>query len=41
MCDNYHNYKFEVIQYCHAIRTDVINMYDIIKFYIDIVYCMI
>ena len=41
MCGNYHNYKVEVIHYRHAIRTDVITRYDIIKFYIDIVYWMI
>ena len=41
VCGNYHTYKVEVLHYRHAIRTDVITMYDIISFYIDIVYFMI
>ena len=41
MCGNYHNYKVEVIHYRHTILTDVITMYDIIKFYIEIFYGMI
>ena len=41
MCGNYHTYKVEVPHYHHAVHTDVITMYDIIKFYIEIVYGMI
>ena len=41
MCGNYHTLKVEVLHYHHAVRTDVITMYDIIKFYIEIVYWMI
>ena len=40
-CSNYHTYKVEVLHYRHAIHIVVITMYDIIKFYIDIVYWMI
>ena len=36
MCSNYRTYKVEVLRYRHAIRTHVITMYDIMKFYIDI-----
>ena len=41
MCGNYHTYKVEVIHYRHVVRTDVINMHDITKSYIEIVYWMI
>ena len=41
ICGNYHIYKVEVLHYCHTIRNDVITMYDIINFYIEIVYWMI
>ena len=32
---DYHTYKVEVLHYRHAIRNDVITMYDIIKFHTD------
>ena len=41
MCGNYHTYIVEVLHYRHTLRTDAITMYDIIKFYIEIVYWMI
>ena len=41
ICGDYHTHKFEVIHNRHAKRNDVITMYDIIKFHIEIIYCMI
>ena len=41
ICGHYHTYKVEFLHYHHVIRTDVITMYDIIKFYIEIVYWII
>ena len=41
LCGNYHTYKVEVLHYRHAVCTDDITMYDIIKFYIEIVYWII
>ena len=34
-------FKVEVLHYRHAKRNDVITMYDIIKFYTDIIYWII
>ena len=41
MCGNYHTYIIEVIHYHHVVCTDVIIMYDIVNFYIEIVNWMI
>ena len=41
ICGDYHTYRVEGLHYRYAARTDVITMYDIIKFYIDIVYWII
>ena len=41
ICCHYRTYKVEVIHYCPSIRKDVISMYDIIKFHIEIIYWMI
>ena len=40
-CFHYHNYKVEVLHCRQVIGNDVIIMYDIIKFHIEIIYWMI